>query len=285
MDTGKCPGLDGIPIEFYQVFLEEFTPMLHSLYLHAIEIGTLNQTARQGILSLLDKPNKNFFYLTNWRPLALLNCDFKVFAKMLANRLNFVLPQIIHSDQKGFVKSRNIADNLMELASIIQYCEKQEIPAFVICVDFEKAFDKIRWSSMFLILRKFNVVEYFIRLVKICLTGFTLAVMNNEHRSDFFEIQCGLKQGCPFSPGGFDLNAEVIGQKLRQNKNIKGLTINNIRKIVSQFADDAWAVSEFDKLSYETVLQEFKKYEEFTGLKINTGWARLIRTRLIRSST
>ena len=71
------------------------------------------------VTSLLDKPGKDPLSLLNWRPLSFLNNDFKILDKIIANRLKFVLPDIIHSDQFGFMKNRQISDNLMDLLSII----------------------------------------------------------------------------------------------------------------------------------------------------------------------
>ena len=64
--------------------------------------GILSTTQRSGVLSLIPKENKLPHYLKNWRPLTLLNCDYKIFAKAIANRILKVLTNIISSDQNGF---------------------------------------------------------------------------------------------------------------------------------------------------------------------------------------
>ena len=86
--------------------------------------------ARQGLLSLIDKPGKDPYILTSWRPLPLLNCDYKIFAKVIANRMQLVLPYIIHEDQTGFLKGRNIADNLMSLQNVISHCKKKRYRSY-----------------------------------------------------------------------------------------------------------------------------------------------------------
>ena len=230
MAKNKCPGLDGLPIEFYQNFWEDLTPTLHSVYLKAIEGELLNPTARQGVISLLDKPDRDLLRIKSWRPLTMLNGDYKIFAKMVANRLGLVLPQIMHSDQKGFIKGRKISHNLIELISIIQYCQDYNLPAYSFCVDFEKAFDHVEYEALYAVLRKFNFGEFFIKLVKVCLNGFTNSIMNNGYRSELFGMTRGLKQGCPYSPGGFDVIVEVIALKIRQNVGVTGIVIDGVRK-------------------------------------------------------
>ena len=59
MKKQKCPGLDGLPIEFYQVFLPQIIHTLHSLYMASIQKGRLNNSARQGVITLLEKPNRD----------------------------------------------------------------------------------------------------------------------------------------------------------------------------------------------------------------------------------
>ena len=126
MANSKCPDNDGIPIEFYKCYWNEISHTLHSLFIKIVQDQKLNCTAREGFLSLADKPGKDPLELTNWRPLTLLNCDYKIFAKIIANRLKLVLPYLIHSDQTGFMKGRYITENIIHLQNIIDYCQKEK---------------------------------------------------------------------------------------------------------------------------------------------------------------
>ena len=78
-----------------------------------------------------------------------------------------VLPYLINSDQSGFMKGKCISDNIMQLQNVIDCCEKEKIQAIIMSVDFEKAFDKVQWDSMFRILQAFNFGLKFIDLVKL----------------------------------------------------------------------------------------------------------------------
>ena len=120
MAKEKCPGIDGYQIEFYDKFLSQIKYILHSVYLKCIETGSFHYSARTGIISLLDKPGKDQLKIENWRPLTLLCCDYKIYAKILANRLSSVINDLIHEDQSGFIRGRFIAQNLMDLQSVIE---------------------------------------------------------------------------------------------------------------------------------------------------------------------
>ena len=279
LKKNKCPSLDGFPIEFYQTFEKDLISTIHSLIIKICDSKQLNPLAMQGTISLLEKPSKDKLQLKNWHPLTMLCCDYKIFAKIVANRLQLVLPQIISKDQFGFMKGQNISENLLEVLSITEYCLKYKKLAFLMAIDFEKAFDKVEWPALTAVLKKIRFGQTFIDYVHICLGGgeFMNSVMNGGHRSDRFKVSRGLKQGCPLSPYLFLLMIEVIALKLKQNPKIKGLQNEEITKILGQFADDLWIVSEFDQDSFNVIMDTLNEFDKNTGLKINYNKTEVLR--------
>ena len=110
--------------------------------------GLLYPTARQGILNLIPKPKKDNRYVKNLRPITLLNVDYKLLEKVIANRLLPSLKQIIHSDQRGFLPNRRIAVNIRKMLDVIEYCDTKKLEAVIISCDFQKAFDRINLKSL-----------------------------------------------------------------------------------------------------------------------------------------
>ena len=217
MANNKCPGLDGLPIEFYKKFWNVIKYTLHSLFIKVTETSILNKTARQGVVSLLPKPNKDLQKIQNWRPLTMLCCDYKLYTKTIANRLQCVLGYIISEDQKGFMKGRSISENILELQSIIDYCNNENKAAYVITLDLEKAYDRSEFVILYDIMRRFGFGETFIDYVKVCEQGFSNSILNNGVRSDFFYPSRGYKQGCPIAPYQFLLLIEAFSLKIKQN--------------------------------------------------------------------
>ena len=80
-------------------------------------------------------------YLKNWRPVSLLNTDFKILAKVLASRLNKVINKLIDSDQLGYIKDRYIGENSGKIVDVLNYRDESDIEAILAQIDFEKAFD------------------------------------------------------------------------------------------------------------------------------------------------
>ena len=75
----------------------------------------------------------------------MLNCDYKIAAKTIANRINRVLPAPINNDQTGFLKGRFVGENIRLIDSLFCYAQEQNIPGPLLFLDFEKAFDTIEW--------------------------------------------------------------------------------------------------------------------------------------------
>ena len=82
---------------------------------------------RLAIISLLYKKG-DIKLLKNWRPISLLNVDYKIGWKAFANRLQLILPSILNSDQTCSVHGRSIFENLMLARISIDYCQEKNSP-------------------------------------------------------------------------------------------------------------------------------------------------------------
>ena len=269
LKSNKAPGLDGFPADFYKAFYKELDCIVHSLCIRYTDAG-LNPSAKQGLISLLEKPGKDQLRIESWRPLALLGSDYKIYAKILANRLSLVTPYTIHADQSGFLKNRFIAQNLMDLNAVIATAEEKGYQATVTAIDFHKAYDTVEWKSLYKILKSFGFGDKFISMVAVCQTNISSAIINNGNRSEFFELSRGLRQGCPLSCLLFDFVVEIIGIKIRQSQDVEGIPITDkVSKKLAQYADDLWVAMLHKKSCYTAMFTILKEFERFTGLAIN----------------
>ena len=134
-----------------------------------LEDGVMHLSARRGIITLLEKQDeKNQIYLANWHPLSLPNVDYKILSKLLAARLNTVLPRIINLMQSGFMENRNIAANILTLTNTIDYCDKNDVSAVIMSNDFHKTFDSLEWDSIRTVFSYLNFGEFSSRQLKRC---------------------------------------------------------------------------------------------------------------------
>ena len=97
----------------------------------------------------------------------MLNTDYKILAKLLANRLQKVIPSLVSEDQSGYIKGRYIGENIRLILDIIEYTNLKINPGIIIFLDFEKAFDSISWGFLFKILNAFIFGKYFLSWIKI----------------------------------------------------------------------------------------------------------------------
>ena len=98
MQTNKSPGVDGFPVEFYRRFWSSLGQDLVAVLNYSYEQGELSDSQKQGIIRLLYKKDDPLL-LKNGRPISLLNMDYKICTKVLANRLKKVLSVILSEDQ------------------------------------------------------------------------------------------------------------------------------------------------------------------------------------------
>ena len=92
------------------------------------------------LLNLSQKKDAELNLIKNWRPLTLLNCDYKIATKALANRIKLFLQKLISHDQTGFIKNRFIGENIRLIDGVIKYTAAKNIPGVLLFLNFEKAF-------------------------------------------------------------------------------------------------------------------------------------------------
>ena len=284
MANNKCPGTDGLPIDFYKVFYGKLKPFLHALFLEIASDGIFHLTARRGILSLLEKVGKDILDLNCWQPLSLLNVDNKIYSKILATRLQVSFPEIIHSTQRGFVKNCYLAENLIVINELIHQYQLKELPGVIISFDFRKAFDALEWKSMFIALEKFGFGQNYINMVKVLFNQPTSCVINNGYWSKWFEISRSCRQGCCLSPSIFTLTVEILSLAIRQNPQIKGLYLGDTEIKIRQYADDLWSALDPTSENINNMLSTLDHFAQFSGLVINLEKSAVIRIGSLRNS-
>ena len=268
MPSGKTPGLT---VEFYKVFFGKLGHILWDavLFCYNSEARELYRSARREIISLIPKKDKNPLLIKNYRPITLLNVDYKIITKMITNRFTEVLSILIGTQQSGYVPGRFIGVNIRKLIDIMLYLEREEIPGILLTIDFEKCFDTMEHSALISTLKYFNIGENMIRWVQLVYKNFELSVMNGGHCSKWWKPTRGIHQGCALSGPSFLFVAEVLGHRINQNRQIVGVNIEGQEEKISQYADDTNILSAFDANSLRAIVTEFNIFHENTGLKVN----------------
>jgi exonuclease III len=158
LPRGKAPGKDGIPNELWKDLWDkhqktkdksgdkksfDITKVLTKVYNDIEKYGiTPNSCFSEGwMCPIYKKGDKS--EIANYRPITLLNTDYKILTKALTIRLANIAPTVIHENQAGFVLGRSIHDQTHLTQMIMNYTEVEEIGGIIVSLDQEKAYDKI----------------------------------------------------------------------------------------------------------------------------------------------
>lgn len=276
MSNGKSPGSDGFTTDFYKFFWKDIGIFLYRSLKYGYEEGKFSDFQYQSIITCIPKEGKDRRYMSNWRPISLMNVDMKVASSVIANRLKKVLPYIISDTQKGFMKGRFIGENTRLLYDLMHYLEENNLEGLLLLIDFEKAFDSIEWDFIIKSLQSFNFGSSICRWFTTLYKHAKSCLINNGHMSTFFNLERGCRQGDPLSPYLFIIGVELLSLKLKSNQNIKGIFVNNCDSLVSQYADDTFLTLDGTELSLRESLQTFELFYKISGLKMNKSKTRAV---------
>ena len=180
-----------------------------------------------------------------------------------------VMPDIIHSDQKGFMKSRRMACNIRKIFDLMIYCEEQNIDSIILSLDFMKCFDKIEFTAIEGSFRYFKFSEYIIDWIKMLYKDFTAVVQNSGFFSEKIKIQKGVHQGGCASSLIFLLCAEVLAIEIRKCDEIQGIPVNELTEKLGQFADDMDIYQLFKQESLQNTMKILHSFQKESGFTVN----------------
>ena len=264
LPSGKSPGLDGFPIEFYKKYWHLIHPLFIGYVNEVLENG-ISDTRNVSVIKLIYKKTGEIFLLTNYRPISLINADVKIITKVLSERLKFVLPSIIHSTQTA-VYGRKIDQNIHLVRDLIDLANKNDETAAFLFMDQEKAFDRVNHKFLFKTMEAFGIGQNFVKWVSLIYANASSILNINGHFSKKIPLKRGVRQGCPLSALLYVLVIEVLAIQLRTNPNIVGFTIGG-EKIVSVHYMDDTTIAITQNHCFKEVIKELELYESASEAK------------------
>lgn len=233
---GKSPGVDGIPGELFRRYREQLAPILARLY---SAIGATKQCPSgflDGAVVPVLKPGGVATDVDAYRPIQLLNYDYRLMAKLLANRLLRVAGHIIDPAQSAFLQHRHIGDSVRLLQLLPQLLRARNQSAIAAFLDFRKAYDTVSRDFLFAAGATLGVGAGFVAWMKVLLTDtYTCAVVNG-FQSSFYHCSAGVRQGCPLAPLMYLFAGQALLCHLRQRG--IGIDVAAGRLVAAQYADD-----------------------------------------------
>jgi hypothetical protein len=236
--NGSATGLDGCPYELWKTLNWEYqearklnrpgfdivgtlTAVFNDIQEHGIENNT---DFTEGWMCPLYK-KKDKTEIENYRPITLLNTDYKLLTKALSLQLLEAIKHIVHKDQAGFIPGRSIFNHIRLTKIMIQYAEATEHNGAIIALDQEKAYDRITHEYLWKVLEAFELPEHFINTVKTLYKAAETTVIINGVKSDPFPVNRGVRQGDPISCFLFNIGIEPLACMIRNDNKVKGFHI------------------------------------------------------------
>lgn len=246
------------------------------MFIESLNAKSLPPTLRQATVSLLLKPNKDPLDCSSYRPISLLNVDFKILSKTLAFRLEQQLPSLIAPDQTGFIKGRLGLFNLRRFFNILN-TPSASTPEIALSLDAEKAFDRVEWDYLFYTLNKFGFGPKFISWIRLLYSSPLARVRTNSCYSPYFPLHRGTRQGCPLSPLLFALSIEPLAIKLRAENRIQGIHRAGQEHKLSLYTDDLLLYVSDPLGSLPHAFTIFNNFGSISGYKLNIHKSELLK--------
>ncbi|GJZ74415.1 RNA-directed DNA polymerase, eukaryota [Tanacetum coccineum] len=269
--SDKSPGPDGFTFAFYKEFWSTIKDDVVNFVQHFFTSGSMPKGCNSSFITLIPK-TLNPLVVSDFRPISLIGAQYKIIAKVLANRLARVIDSIISHEQSAFIKHRQILDGPLMVNEVIQWCKRKNSKLMVFKVDFEKAFDSISWDFLIRVMHFMGFSDTWINWISGCLNSAATSVLVNGSPSREFSIQRGLRQGDPLSPLLFIIAMEglhVAMEDAMAAGYYNGFSINTLNLSHLFFADDALFIGEWSRSNIKNLVSILDCFHKVSGLKIN----------------
>ena len=288
--NGTATEIDGCPYELWKALEKKYEDNVNTgktgfniikvltIVYQDIQTNGLDQNSNFALgwmCSLYKK--KDPTEISNYRPITLLNTDYKILTKVLALRLIVEIEHLIHPDQAGFIQNRTIFNQTHLVQTIINYAETTEENRAIVALDQEKAYDKIKHNYLWATMEKFEIPHTFTNTIKSLYENAHTMVAINSIFSKPYKVTCGIKQGDPLSCALFDLAIEPLACRLRSDQRLHGYNIpgSEGKLIISLFADNTCIfLSKNDRMdNVQSILDEWCQASE---ARFNIGKTEII---------
>ena len=200
MHPTKALGPDGMSPIFYQKYWNVVGHNVTNSVLQILNTGCMPNGWNETYICLIPKvssPQK----MSEYRPISLCNVLYKIVAKVLANRLKLILPEVISESQSAFVPGRQITDNVIaafETMHSIDLRRRGKQGLMAIKLDMSKAYDRVEWTYLDAMMRKLGFAERWIKLIMLCVTTVTYSVLINGEPRGKISPSRGFDKAIPF---------------------------------------------------------------------------------------
>ncbi|GJR46898.1 RNA-directed DNA polymerase, eukaryota [Tanacetum coccineum] len=275
----KSPGPDGFSLDFYRRYWNLIEGDVVEAVNHFYYNGFCHKSGNSSFIALIPK-TQGANMVKDFRPISLIGSLYKIITKLLANRLAYVIGGLVSDVQSAFISKRHILDGPFILNEIIHWCKAKKKNTMIFKVDFEKAFDSVRWDFLEDVMKKFGFGSRWCNWIISCLKSSKGSVLVNGSPTSEFQYFKGLKQGDPLSPFLFILVMETLHLSFQNVVNaglFKGVLLDNSLQLSHLFyADDVIFLGQWCTSNITVIIQVLDCFFRASGLRINIHKSKLM---------
>ncbi|CAG9133443.1 unnamed protein product [Plutella xylostella] len=261
----KAPGEDGITTELLKAGGIAILEQLQRLFNSVLHNGITPEAWSESVVVLFFKKGDKTL-LKNYRPISLLSHVYKLFSRVITNRLAQKLDEFQPPEQAGFRKGFSTIDHIHTVRQIIQKTEEYNQPLCLAFVVYEKAFDSIETWAVLESLQRCQIDWRYIEVLRCLYNAATMTVQVQDHKTRPIQLQRGVRQGDVISPKLFTNALEDVFKTLGWKGH--GICINGEYMSHLRFADDIVIMAEsLQELSW--VLSGLNAASRRVGLGMN----------------
>ena len=276
LNLHKTPVPGGLTNEFYQTFKKDIIQVLNAALKDIHERNYCATDFNRAYITLIPKPDTDKTKVTNYRPISLLNSDYKILTKTLVRKIEPFIESIIHRDQQYSIPGRNIQNHTHLLRDIVLYSTHKNTQLAILSIDQQKAFDRVDHTWLMKTIDAYNLGPYFKTWIEIIYTDAQSHLLINNTVTKAIQIKKSVRQGCPLSPLLYILSIEPMLESIRQDSCIKGLPLpNTTAKKIIAYADDTNFLLQTEK-EIKTIIETFTDFGRGSGGKINADKSKIL---------
>ncbi|KAL0295487.1 UNVERIFIED_CONTAM: hypothetical protein Scaly_3103000 [Sesamum calycinum] len=269
IDKDSVVGLDG----FSSVFFQKCWDFINNDIQEAVRdffCGTpMPRSFKATTIVLIPKVESSQTW-SDFRPISLCNVTNKILSKLLYKKLSLSLPNLISPAQSGFVTSRLITDNILMAQEMIHHLDlRYKNSNLVIKLDMSKAYNRVDWNFLLLIMEKIGFPSRFLSLIKHAIQDCWFIVLVNGETTGFFKSSRGLRQGDPISPALFIIAAEALSKGIDHlfngNPDMHFQTKCEVKISHLSYADNVIIFTNCKEAGLIRLMNFLRKFEEQSG--------------------
>lgn len=205
----------------------------------------------------------------SYRPISLLNCDSKIYSKILSNRLSKIINPLASVNQHGFILGLGTVTHVNKVVTLFDIAQVEKRKLGLIILDAEKAFDRVEWAYLWELMQRMGFGKGFLTAIQVLYSTPVSKIAAMGMQSEPVTITRGAQQGCPCSPLLFALYINPLIEMFGNNHLIKPFIVQDIPHSIFAYADDI-AITTIDPM---TALKEIEwlsiEFGQLSGYKLN----------------